>query len=495
MDNWYYRMLGAEFGPVTLNELIELAKSETLSRDDEVRFGTNGAWRRAGSMGQLMAHMASGAHLEAVARTAGSSLVQEQSDARSTRTTNSAISFQIRVPEKAGWYYKVFGDEFGPISIDELIEVARSHTLSSNDEVRFGATGAWRKARSIGQLMAHLPFESASRVVPDERTDQSAVEPFQSTAIDDSEREDTPEPETSQETSDSSPESDPQLAEVWWCRIQDKLYGPVNLPKLISWAANGRLHRDDQIRFGHDEFVAAGELPGLFPEQTTVGASQPTPEVAQSLVQAAAAIATKSAAPKASEAPSIPQPVANQPAAALAPPPSSPSRPELATPPASPPRPVPTAAIANRPIAPIKRSSSKQFSFDPGKLLVPALGIVAVALLGVGVYFALPFLLQNKAADIARLKVLETAFTEVRAVRISGNAKKEDFKGATDKLVAVAKPIEAELQGKTPVVQVKLRSLAKKLQVFAKEDLVEPTDTEKSVEKLIATLKKMPEMN
>ena len=483
MDNWYYKLIGEEFGPVTLNELIELAKCETLSRDDEVRFGANGAWRRAGSMGQLMAHMPSGAHLTAVTRTAVSSPVQEQPNARPTRTTNTAGFAQSNPPEKSGWYYKVFGDEFGPITIDELIEVARSHTLSSNDDVRFGATGAWRKARSIGQLMAHLPFESASRVIPDEKTDPLKAESIQSTTISDSERQDSPETETSQETSGSSPEPDPELAEVWWCRIQGKLYGPVNLPKLISWAGNGRLHRDDQVRFGHDEFVAASELPGLFPEQTTVGASPPMREVAKTPVQSAAAIATESAAPKVSAVPLTPKPAVDESAAALAPLP----RPAPA---------APSAGIANRPVAPIKRPSSKQFSFDPGKLLVPAIGVVAVALLGAGIYFALPFLLQNKAADIARLKVLEAAFTEVRAVRISGNAKKEDFKGATDKLVAVAKPIEEELKGTTSVVQGKLKSLAKKLQIFAKEEnLVEPTDSEKSVEKLIATLKKMPEMN
>ena len=67
MDGWYYKLFGDGFGPVTFDELIELAKSHTLSSDDEVRFGENGAWRRAGSMGQLMAHMPSGAHLPYIA--------------------------------------------------------------------------------------------------------------------------------------------------------------------------------------------------------------------------------------------------------------------------------------------------------------------------------------------------------------------------------------------------------------------------------------------
>ena len=63
MDSWYYKLFGDEYGPVGLEELVELAKNRSLSSDDEVRFGEKGAWRRAGSMGQLMAHMASGSHV------------------------------------------------------------------------------------------------------------------------------------------------------------------------------------------------------------------------------------------------------------------------------------------------------------------------------------------------------------------------------------------------------------------------------------------------
>ena len=51
MDSWYYKLFGAEFGPVSLDELVELAKSHSLSVDDEVRFGETGIWRRAGSIG------------------------------------------------------------------------------------------------------------------------------------------------------------------------------------------------------------------------------------------------------------------------------------------------------------------------------------------------------------------------------------------------------------------------------------------------------------
>lgn len=44
---WFYRMLGSEFGPYTLEEIRELAAQEHLAPDDELREGTIGPWREA----------------------------------------------------------------------------------------------------------------------------------------------------------------------------------------------------------------------------------------------------------------------------------------------------------------------------------------------------------------------------------------------------------------------------------------------------------------
>ena len=40
---WYYRVMGAEFGPVSANELVEQAADRKISPDTEVRKG-DGAW-------------------------------------------------------------------------------------------------------------------------------------------------------------------------------------------------------------------------------------------------------------------------------------------------------------------------------------------------------------------------------------------------------------------------------------------------------------------
>ena len=185
-----------------------------------------------------------------------------------------------------GWYYKVLGAEFGPVSMQKLIELAKSNSISADDQVRFGLKSSWRSVGSIGQLMAHLPFEPNTKsyyanpygAVPtstgaDNRTEQNGLD--QQSAL----------------TSSHLPAEDTETR--WWCKIANREYGPVPLSKLIEWAHAGRLHRQDQVRFGNDPYVIANDVKGLFLDQPKPPAST-TPGTAVPF-------------PKAGDAPSVPQ--------------------------------------------------------------------------------------------------------------------------------------------------------------------------------------------
>jgi hypothetical protein len=56
------------------------------------------------------------------------------------------------------WMYRAFQQEFGPLSFENLIELAKIGTITADDEVRMGLDGKWRRAGSIGRLVAVLPF-------------------------------------------------------------------------------------------------------------------------------------------------------------------------------------------------------------------------------------------------------------------------------------------------------------------------------------------------
>ena len=50
------------------------------------------------------------------------------------------------------WYYRVFGEEFGPVSLNDLRESATNGTLSSDDEVRPEALTMWIPAKAVREL-------------------------------------------------------------------------------------------------------------------------------------------------------------------------------------------------------------------------------------------------------------------------------------------------------------------------------------------------------
>ena len=472
MDGWYYKLFGDEFGPIVFDELVELAKSQTLTSDCEVRFGETGPWRRAGSMGQLTVHMPAGAHLPSA----------------------NGSSASPRSEEPAGWYYQLFGDQFGPVAFEDLEELAKNHTLSVDDQVRFGENGVWRRAGSIGKLMAHLPFQAGknafsievaqgtsgkrSRVAdgPADLGDELDFEEGSVPLIEASNTE-TVAPKASAPAAPTAPEVEPSPAkveDVWWCMIEGKEYGPVDLPKLVAWAASGRLHRKDYVRHGLESYVIAGELPGLFPE-LPVGA------VVETKTESVPKSSPRSSAPRA-EMPSV-----------------APSKSEADTPEPAADTPKPATnwqmnsgggaggAMA-RPVVPIRKPPAKKGG-GLNQLLVPLIGVVGVVVLGGLIYLALPLILGS--ADAKRFNTLRTAYNQLKVKRQEDNAKKEDIQAAAKKLAAAAKPIETELKGKTGAANVKLRTLAKKLQDLAKEDLTKPTDAEKDVEKKILELKRL----
>lgn len=488
MDNWYYKLFGDEFGPVTFDALVDLAKAETLAPDDEVRFGENGPWRRAGSMGQLMAHMPAGAHMPSVSSSGSMPAIQSK---------NSGASSQ-KSDEPSGWYYQSFGEQFGPMSFDDLVVLAKNQTLSADDEVKFGETGTWRRAGSIGQLMAHLPFQAKKNAFSIELEPTTA----ESTSEQTDELDDplidmrvlesqTPPPATKAATGGKkassasmktvSPPSAPAepvapaapKEELWWCMISGKEYGPVELPKLVAWAAAGRLLRNDFVRCGLDPYVVAGELPGLFPElppSAVVAETKPEIKaVTRAMPTPSPAAASPAVAPTPEADPSAPvsKPVTNWQANS-----------------------APAAGGGfNRPAAPIRRPPSKGGSGSMQKLIVPIGGGVGALLLAVLIYFAIPYLPLGDSADQKNFKALRAAFAEFHKVGSGENPNEDELKKAAEAMAKAAKKVDPALKAKTPAA-ARLKSLSKKLQDTSKEDAKKIVEADKALAKQIDTLAK-----
>jgi GYF domain 2 len=65
------------------------------------------------------------------------------------------------------WYCRIMGEEWGPMSSQELVAVARRGRLTRNDVVRRGANGTWVRAENVGGLF-NSPLPEDSDIDPSE---------------------------------------------------------------------------------------------------------------------------------------------------------------------------------------------------------------------------------------------------------------------------------------------------------------------------------------
>ncbi|WP_010586266.1 hypothetical protein [Schlesneria paludicola] len=481
MDGWYYRTFDIDFGPVSHEKLVELIKAQSLSRDDEVRFGIKGGWRRVGSIGTLMAHLpfeigaASTMKHEARGGLEGSPAATAVLETPSKPTRSSDASFSVVNPKPDGnqWWCRIQNEVFGPVDMAKVIEMAQSQVISRDDEVRFGEAGIWRRVGSIGPLMAHLPFESRENVVLGGlRTGPSDAQ------INTVDNEVAPAGGIENPANSGSRE----IEDRWWCRIENREYGPIELAKVVEWAATGRLLKTDEVRFGRDPYMAAGELAGLFPAEQKPTADDPS--VSKST----------NPTPKSTEAKAVTPPpkpaVADQPTPADSSPKPAPA-PQMPSGSFSAP-----SSSAARPATPFRPPMAKGKGSSGGNDLVAKLIPVGIGIGGIAgvvalIYFAMMMIPESTVADQNRLKILQGAFDQLNNVRRSGASKPDQFAPVKEVLEKAGKTVAAELKDITDKKphQAKLNYVAKKLQDLAKDKIeAKPGDIETNIKNALTDL-------
>lgn len=396
-----------------------------------------------------------------------------------------------------GWYYRAFDTDFGPVTFEELVELAKSHTISHDDQIRLGENGVWRRAGSIGKLMAHLPFKAGSIDLTNSKSDadfdlqslESSVQLRESNSpleLDMSGLEDV--------ATDNIQDSEPQqIQSGWWCKIKDKEYGPVEYPKIVEWVAAGRLTRNDYVRFGHEPYILAGGLADLFPQAAAeeVVASKPVVTVAEvasaPVADAAKQVAVAAPAKTAPKPSSIPpaKPAAQTPqsAVSMAPEPKSdPIRPAV------PSKPIPVAKISN--------------PIDFSRLLLPSGVVGGIAVVGVLIYFGINLVPQISAGDttaeVARFQSLQKGFGELILARIRGNSNPEALQKAQETMASASRAVLDELKQlpNKSSIQNEMEAFANKLREISEDDLGEARTTNEGLAAGIAeSLKKKLRLN
>jgi GYF domain 2 len=114
---WYYRKNGTQYDPVASRELKAMAASGKLSPSDSISREDLSGWRTAGSLKGLLTPVAAPAKANASA-------------GQPSQTTSSQ------------WFYKKGHKSFGPVSSQQLKELADKGDLQPDDVVgRIGMPG------------------------------------------------------------------------------------------------------------------------------------------------------------------------------------------------------------------------------------------------------------------------------------------------------------------------------------------------------------------
>lgn len=374
-DNWYYKLLGEEFGPVSFEGLSDMAHAGSLHRDDDVRQGDRGVWARADTVAGLFDEVELSRQAAALDDFFQTSVVEDdgQLAARQATSPPTAVESPPSPAPVLGWYCEVFGQELGPLSFEDLEKMVENGELSAHDKVKEGTDGKWTAASRVQGLYftksaftaAPMAVSSAPSSLDEDETDfESTVVPraaIPAAAPLPNLEAVAPEiPEPAEEPAAPEPKE-------WYCRVDGTELGPLTLTEMAALAEEGRLTGGDDVRRGR---------------KVTWFPATVFPELASFLPTARA------------RSESVPL---NEPAAA---PPSSAPAPVATTPP---PPPTPTAAYGGlssytppRPTAPPPPARSKSVSSGPSLMerVKDGLNVKSVAALGilalVGAWFLIP---------------------------------------------------------------------------------------------------------
>ena len=107
------------------------------------------------------------------------------------------------------WYYRLFGEEFGPVPLVELQRVVQSGLISAEDEVRRESESAWKMASRVPELRAVM---NAPRALAENKP--------------------------------------PAATDQWRCRIGGLELGPFPFEELMALAKSGQLAANDGVKHG-----------------------------------------------------------------------------------------------------------------------------------------------------------------------------------------------------------------------------------------------------
>ncbi|MCR9198360.1 MAG: DUF4339 domain-containing protein [Planctomycetaceae bacterium] len=205
MDScWYYYLFGEQFGPVTRQQLIELADDGTLSATDRVRHASGevlqevqsvlGIDRRERTPARSTAPVASPLTMMAdssgtvgqndlgpsiddfvIEKTSDDSRISPALSPPSQSPLRSSTPMQREPATEEAFYLRSSETTIGPLTLDALCRMADAGKVASADYIRRASESGWHPASEVPEVMAAVLMQEASRPTKRNRSRDSDV--------------------------------------------------------------------------------------------------------------------------------------------------------------------------------------------------------------------------------------------------------------------------------------------------------------------------------
>ncbi len=139
---WYYQQHDTSSGPVAWPRLRAMFRIGDLSPETLVREGDQGDWVRACDVPGLCETVGMRVQQSGMYAARGGSLSQRAVAVLSPEDADST----------GPWYCQILGEEFGPLSFDQLKAMAESTQLSADDRIRSAEDEEWIPAATLADL-------------------------------------------------------------------------------------------------------------------------------------------------------------------------------------------------------------------------------------------------------------------------------------------------------------------------------------------------------
>jgi hypothetical protein len=162
MAQWYYQLLGEEFGPVSEASLRQLLIDGTLCNSDLVRGETSADWIP-------LSDASIDAATDRVTDMSELNFQFEESSAKANSTpakNRAGSAVADRPPGPSQYYYQFFGQTLGPIPLDTLIRMAEAGRLTETDLVRAEEDFLWQAAGEFSELSAAFLLRMPEKPAP-----------------------------------------------------------------------------------------------------------------------------------------------------------------------------------------------------------------------------------------------------------------------------------------------------------------------------------------